>query len=263
MQSASIDNLVTTWAGLAALGETLSEEEWKLPTALPGWSVQDNVSHLLDYESRALGHPGPSHDVGPVPYAKNALGESNEIGVAFRRLLPGAQVLDEFLTVTAAREAQLRALDNAELTRSVTTPAGPGTVADMLRLRVMDTWTHEQDIRAALGRPGHDSGPVIDETLSHLGRALPMIVGKRAGAPEGACVVWALDDRDPIVLTVVDGRAQVSADVPADPSVVLTCTTHTLLMLLTGRLDGASAPVSVSGDVDLAAAIVGSMNIMP
>ena len=43
-----------------------------------------------------MGNPGPEHTVGPAPHLKNPLGESNEIGVDFRRLLPGAEVLDEF-----------------------------------------------------------------------------------------------------------------------------------------------------------------------
>ena len=49
-------------------------------------------------------------------------------------------MLDEFVEVTTARLAQLHALTAQDLKREVVTPAGPGTVADMLRLVGMDTY---------------------------------------------------------------------------------------------------------------------------
>ena len=57
--------------------------------------------------------------------------------------------------MTAERLARLRQLAGQDLAAQTMTPAGPGTVADMLTLRVMDSWSHEQDIRRAVGRPGH------------------------------------------------------------------------------------------------------------
>src|SRR3954453_11316213 len=113
--SPSIDNLEETWAWLDALLASLSEEEWKRPTGCPGWSVQDNVSHLVDYESRALGRPAPPGDALQRPHTKNALGEGNEVGVEPRRELAGSAVLDELREVTAARLAQLRALSDDDL----------------------------------------------------------------------------------------------------------------------------------------------------
>src|SRR3954465_13820898 len=108
--SPSIDNLEQTWASLDALLASLSEDEWKRPTGCPGWTVQDNVSHLIDYEARALGRAAPEHTPADLSHTKNALGESNEVGVDFRRTHPGAEVLAEFREVTAARLTQLRAL---------------------------------------------------------------------------------------------------------------------------------------------------------
>src|SRR4051812_36213670 len=106
----SIGNLDLTWASLIELCSTLSDGEWTRPTGCPGWSVQDNVSHLIDYESRALGRTPPEGDVPAGGHVKNALGEANEIGVAVRRGRRGAEVLDELREVTAARSAQLHAL---------------------------------------------------------------------------------------------------------------------------------------------------------
>src|SRR4051794_7131403 len=113
--SPSIDNLEETWRSLIDLCSDLSEEEWNRPTGCPGWSVHDQVSHLIDYESRALGRPAPEGQAVTHPHTRNALGESNEVGVEHRRGRSGRAVLDELQEVTAARSAQLRALTADDL----------------------------------------------------------------------------------------------------------------------------------------------------
>ena len=42
------------------------------------------------------------------------------------------------------------------------TPAGPDTYGRFMRVRIFDCWMHEQDIRRAVGRPGHVEGPAVD-----------------------------------------------------------------------------------------------------
>jgi uncharacterized protein (TIGR03083 family) len=118
------------------------------------------------------------------------MGRANEVGVDARRAMSGAAVLDEFRQVTAERLAQLRRLTPDNLAAQTATPAGPGTVADLLTLRVMDSWSHEQDIRRAVGRPGHTEGPAVEEAVAYFSRFLPYLVGKRAAAPDGAKVVF-------------------------------------------------------------------------
>src|SRR5690349_15468955 len=101
--SPSIDNLEMTWRSIEDLCSTLSEDDWLRPTGCPGWTVKDNLSHLVSYEASALGRPSPEHTPADLSHTKNALGESNEIGVDFRRSQPGATVFAEFREVTAAR----------------------------------------------------------------------------------------------------------------------------------------------------------------
>src|SRR5439155_1064509 len=52
-----VDILEEVWSSIEALGEDLRENEWKRPTELPGWSVQDNLVHLSAVESMSLGRP--------------------------------------------------------------------------------------------------------------------------------------------------------------------------------------------------------------
>lgn len=263
--SPSIDNLEATWHSLIELCAGLSEKDWKRPTGCPGWSVQDTVSHLIDYESRAMGGPAPTGDAVSRPHTKNTLGESNEVGVEYRRGRRGHEVLDELRDVTSARAAQLHDLTVEDLGHEIVTPAGPGTVADMLKLRLMDTWSHEQDIRRAVGRPGHDQGAAVEEAVTYFAQFLPIIVAKRAGAPEGALVVFEIGDLHRVAIQMVEGRARVLGDdvVVADrPTVRLTMPTTTFGALVGGRTD-APGDVVIDGDVALGSRILDVLGFMP
>src|SRR3546814_19796229 len=81
----SIDNLALTWRSLDEVCTGLTEEQWKTATGCPGWTVQDNVAHLVDYEASALGRPRPNHVPAGGDPLKNPPGERNEGGVDARR----------------------------------------------------------------------------------------------------------------------------------------------------------------------------------
>ena len=55
----TVANMERVWQAIIALGSTLTEQEWKTPTDCPGWTVQDQVAHMLGSESRLLGLPVP------------------------------------------------------------------------------------------------------------------------------------------------------------------------------------------------------------
>jgi uncharacterized protein (TIGR03083 family) len=222
--------------------------------------VQDNVSHLIDYESRALGRPGPDHEVGDLPHIKNPMGASNEIGVDYRRSWPGDQVLEEFREVTAARREQLGQLTDADLERETQTPIGARPLADMLTLRLMDTWSHEQDIRRALDRPGHLEGPAVDGAVAYFVTMLPYVVGKKVGPPDGASVVFDVGHRT-IPVSVQEGRARVIDIPPAEPTVRLSMDPGTFAALVNGRTTSTEG-VTVAGDEDLGQQVLANMTVM-
>jgi uncharacterized protein (TIGR03083 family) len=257
-----VENLARTWASIDELCSSFTEDEWKHQTALPGWSVQDNLSHLVDYESRAVGRPAPDHIPLDIGHTRNPIGRSNEVGVDYRRRWQGAQVLAEFREVTAARLAQLRALTDDDFARPVDTPAGPGTLSDMLNLRVMDSWAHEQDMRRAVGRPGHLEGPAVDQAIGHFTGFLPYVVGKRASARDGTTVVVAIAGHDPIGIEVVEGRARRTESPSSSPDVTLRTDVATFAALVNGRADGSEADVEIDGDQALGRAIVTNLSVM-
>ena len=72
--TAIIDTLGEVFATLSALGAQLNEQQWKTATELPGWSVQDNYSHLVGIERVLEGLPGTQHKAAAAAHVKNPIG---------------------------------------------------------------------------------------------------------------------------------------------------------------------------------------------
>ncbi len=257
----SVENLAIVWASVDRLCAGLPDRDWELATGCPGWTVKDHLSHLVDYEARALGRPAPDHDPGELPHVRNDMGRVNEVGVDARRGRPGAAVLGEFREVTAERLAQLAQLTEHGAGGPAVTPVGPGIVAELLTLRVMDSWSHEQDIRRAVGIPGHRAGPAVAESVGYFTQFLPYVVGKRAAAPEGSKVVFRVGDLDPVAVEVTAGRGRVAAD-SGHATVTLAIPAATFAALIGGRSD-APGDAGVTGDRQLGQRVLDSMGILP
>jgi uncharacterized protein (TIGR03083 family) len=67
MVSVSVENLAVVWASIDQLCSGLDARQWDRPTGCPGWTVKDHLSHLTDYQARALGRPAAQHEPGPEP----------------------------------------------------------------------------------------------------------------------------------------------------------------------------------------------------
>lgn len=267
----TIAALASCFATLSELGAHLSEEQWKAPTDLPGWSVQDNLSHLVAIERTLQGLPGTTHRADPVDHVKNPIGEMNENEIDSRRHLTGAQVLEEWNDIAAQRLQTLRSADDAYFDAPSMTPTGPGTVADFLHIRVLDCWIHEQDMRRAVGVTGHLSGPAPELTVDRLIRTIPIVVGKRAATPEGSSVVIDIVP-DPIlggvsrhiVCTVTGGRAAIVGDEPTSLLAGLSMDTETFIVLATGRrsYDQVADRVTLTGNAVHGIAVAQQLNMM-
>ena len=262
----TIDKLAVCFASLSELGQQLSEAQWKLPTECPGWTVQDNLSHIVAFERVLNGHPATSHQAQGFDYIRNPIGASNENEIDARRHLSGAEVLTEWNQTAAERLATLRSADEAYYSTEMSTPTGPGTIADLLHIRVLDCWVHEQDMRRALGIHGHLSGPAAEHTIDRLIRTVPIVVGKRAATPDGQSVVIDITGGVPrhIVCTIVDGRAALVKDEPEAPLSRITTDTATFLALATGRQTDQqlAEKITYSGDVDHGRKVTSALNMM-
>lgn len=263
--TAIIDTLELCFRSLSELGASLTPDEWDRPTELPNWSVKDNLSHLVAIERMLEGLPGTSHRAEHLEHVKNPIGENNEHEVDSRRPLPGSAVLAEWNEITARRLASLRAGTDEYFATPMITPTGPGTLADFLSIRVLDCWVHELDMRRAVGKPGHLSGPAAEHTIDRLLRTVPIVVGKRAATPEGQSVVIDIDSpgvHRHVVCEVRDGRASFVDTPSSEPRCSITLGCEEFVMLATGRVGAAGAHATITGDAEHAGRVLDQFNMM-
>ena len=263
-----VDQLEQVWRSIGDLGGDLSEREWKASTEVPGWTVQDNLVHVVALEWIGLGRPAPEHEIPDgLPHVKNDFGRLNEVFVDSRRARSGNEALAEFRAVTTDRVAQLRGFGPDDFGAASFTPVGPGTVRDLLPFRVFDSWVHEQDMRRAVGRAGDLTGPVADAAVERVVGAMAFVVGKKAQAPPGSTVVFDL--APPIARRFAirtDGRAHLVDPVPAEATVRITTDGETFTRLACGRLDPAgvlaAGAVQFAGDEVLGRRVVEQLNFL-
>jgi uncharacterized protein (TIGR03083 family) len=262
-----VDQLDHVWTSIAALGDELGEAEWKAPTECPGWTVQDNLAHIVAIESTILGRPDPEHESPGGPHVKNDVGARNEVWVEAYRSASGPEVLAAFREVSAERLALLRA-PGYDLGAQTWTPVGPGAVRDLLPFRVFDSWVHEQDMRRAVSRPGDFDSDVARTGLGRVESMMPKVVGKLVRPPDRTVVVF--DVRGPagrtFALGMKGGRATHLEVIPAAPTVTLGMDGETFLRLGAGRGDAAaildSGAVTFAGDATLGRAVAERMNFL-
>ncbi|GAA5153926.1 maleylpyruvate isomerase family mycothiol-dependent enzyme [Pseudonocardia eucalypti] len=251
-----VDNLGEEWASLAALLGELADADWRAPSVLPGWSVQDVVAHMIGTESWLDGQtpPEPAEDPMGLPHVRNQIAAMNERWVLSIRPEEPGRVLDRFVGITDHRLGVLRGMSDEDFFRTAWTPAGEDTYARFMRIRLFDCWLHEQDIRATLDRPGHDGGPCAEMALDEVAGAVGFLIGKRAGAPDGSAVTLRLTGpvhRDFHV--EVDGRAKAVDQLSRPATATVAMTSNLFTRLTGGRVDPAEhlSEVQLSGDTDL------------
>jgi uncharacterized protein (TIGR03083 family) len=233
-----VDALAEEWEAIAVLCDDLTDAQWHAPTECPGWTVKDNVSHMIGTERALLGEAGPDIDVGDPAHVKNPIGKANEGWIETRRGADPAAVLSEFREVTGRRLEALRAMSQDDFDAESWTPAGQATYGRFMQIRVFDCWMHEQDIREAVGLPGHLGGAPAEISLDEIATAVGYLVGKKAGAGDGARVRLALGGADAVERTLdveVDGRARLVDELSGPPTAEVAMPFALFMRLCGGR----------------------------
>ncbi|MGZ4205179.1 MAG: maleylpyruvate isomerase family mycothiol-dependent enzyme [Actinomycetota bacterium] len=243
----------------------LDDAEWDRPTECPGWTVKDNLAHIADYESRAIGRPGDdSVDVSGLPHIVNEVGALNERGIQARRGTPGPEVLAEYREVTTERLKQLG--DPALLDVTTQTPFGESATRRFLPIRVVDVFYHEQDIRRATGRRGHLDGAVAAFVAARMALLMPRVVAKNAQAPDGSVVVFEVSPPGRTFAVRTEGGRGAMTDPVEEPTVGLRFDGESFLRVVGGRVtpDAALADgtLAIDGDRDLAGRILQNIVVM-
>jgi len=249
---------------LTELCAPLTEQQWKAATDCPGWSVQDNISHLVGIENMLLGKTPTTHKSPKYDYIKNPIGEHNEHEIDVRRSLTGSQVFAEWKATATERVHQLQTADAEYFAKPMMMPTGPGTLGDFLDIRILDLWIHDQDIRRALNLSGNHGGPCAEHTIDRLIRTLPIVVGKRAATPEGESVSITISGavQRTIYVSVSEGRANIVASAPANMTCEISMDSTVFTALATGRKLSTELNWTFTGDTALAQRIVSQLNMM-
>jgi len=249
--------LTEGFAALDDLYSGLSDEQWDAPTCLPGWSVRDQITHLLGTEASLLGEPMPDVDVSGFDHLRNPIAQANEAWVESLRTAPTADVLARFRDVTGRRLDALGAMTQADFDAPSWTPAGPDeTYGRFMRIRHYDCFVHEHDARAAVGAPDRDDPDHVRAALDEVATGIGYIVGRKAGMPVGTKVRIDVEGSvDETWLIDIPERAQVVDHLDGDPTVGIRLPTMLWLRLTAGRTDAEpliGSDIVLSGDEALA-----------
>lgn len=150
-----VAELAAEQADLERVLRALPAERWTTPTPAQGWDVRDQVSHLADTEELA-------HDTatgGPRQLNAEALSYVSpeaftESGCEKGRAMAPDLVLEWWLSAAAKTRAALQELDP-----KTRVPWGLGMSARAFATaRLMETWAHGLDVRAAVGEPPNETG---------------------------------------------------------------------------------------------------------
>lgn len=177
---------------LLALLADLSDEDWRRPTAAPGWSVKDVATHLLGGDVSILsGWRDGFRSSPPMQSHADLIELVNRLNAewvqAARRMSP--RLLCELLAFTGPEvETCFAALDPMAMGRAVSW-AGPEPAPrwfDLAR-EFTERWHHQQQIRDATGHPPLYDPYFLSPVLDAFVRALPYAY-RNAVAPAGTCV---------------------------------------------------------------------------
>ncbi|NNC93819.1 MAG: hypothetical protein HKN80_15150 [Acidimicrobiia bacterium] len=157
-----------TYHRLRGFAAELSEVELAMPVvACPGWSAKDTIGHVTGVAAGLVAGAG-----------RVAAPDSTERQVQERRDRPLPAVLDEWAGVVEPLADLLRA-------------AGSGLTAVGI-----DLWSHEQDVRNAIGKPGGRDAPGLWLTLKSAVAADQKV--KAAGLPPALLItgekIWFLGE---------------------------------------------------------------------
>lgn len=234
---AMVDGLEAVWDSTLTAVRDLPEGTFDKATGCPGWSVKDQVAHMIWGQRMLRGEAPVEVDLPDgLAHAQSPLGQYMEWTVQSFRSTPAAEVVEEMAKNAEATVGHLRDMSDDELAAEAPGPmSAPLPRPKFLSIQLFDQWVHEQDIRRAIARPGHLEGPVAEHARDRiavgLGHVLPKavaftdapVVAFEIVGPIGRRFTLDLSQR-PAPPTAEPAREpQVAFSVPFDAFVALGC----------------------------------------
>lgn len=250
-------------AGWLDAVDDLAEDRWSTPTGCPGWSVQDQLSHVVSVERQLLGDRAEEVELPEHDHVRGDFGRAVEQGVELRRRRAPSEVLEEARETFARRLVALRSIDPAWLDETVEPPLPLGSMrgAQLLRTRVFDITSHEYDVRRAIGRTDRKAGPHVAVAAELIVRGWGRVLPNRIDVQ--TVIGVELDGAELARIALGDGQLlRGEGGPPAD--LVLAFDAASLLAIAGQRSDAPSPEsLTVRGDEELARRVVTSAGITP
>ncbi|MEU4653432.1 maleylpyruvate isomerase family mycothiol-dependent enzyme [Streptomyces sp. NPDC023723] len=247
---------------ISELVQPLVEAEWNRRTPCPGWSVRDVVSHVIGLDSEMLGDPRPIHTLPrDLFHVTNDHQRYMEMQVDVRRHHTAPEMTSELEYMIIRRNRQLRN-ESRDPGAKVRAPLGTElTLEESMRRHAFNVWAHEQDLRAALGRPGGLDSPGAHVARDVLLDELPRIVAEDADAPRSSAVVFDVHGPIEFLRTIrvdIQGRGTLETAPALGPAATLILDWETYVRLACGRTtpEAVSDRVKAEGDPELTTAIL-------
>ncbi len=174
---------------LLKLLDSLSTDEWSLPTSCSGWSVKDIAAHLLDVDLGILSRERDGFDTGLIQAQTWAelvegLNRKNEAWVAAMRGLSPA-VLRRLLATSSGEATEYLGRLDPFAENGIVAWAGPGPAPIWLHTarEYTERWHHQQQIREASDRPLLTRDRLFAPVIPTFVRALPRTYAGTPASP--------------------------------------------------------------------------------
>jgi hypothetical protein len=177
-----------------------------------------------------------------------------EVLVDVRRSQTVDELVAELHDVASRRRAQLATVDDL----ATEVPSLTGELQPLYRIlpvRVIDLYLHEQDVRRAVGRPGHAEGPAPEIVVERMAKGVTALLPQRVDA--AGTVVFELVGGPSRTLPIELGGGDGDA-------VRIPVTVEQFVALTGGRADAPTIhDLDVQGDRDLAARVLAACGMTP
>ena len=253
-----IDCVDQVYSEAISFCRTLTPEQTGLSTGCPGWSVHDQLAHMVGLEQSLVGSSEPTIDVPVFDHVRNDIGRYMESHVHARRALPFEAIIDEMAGLHPRRLAQLRE-QAAQGDIELTTPWGSKrSLSESLKVRVLDLWSHEQDIRLAVGAAPRTNGIDGDLAETRTLGAWQALLPRSVDGPGRIHIVFTDGNNGAVVIQLGDA-------VENQPMLSISGTRSVLTCLGFGRqpVSDYLSAATITGDADLRAQVIPHLGFTP
>jgi uncharacterized protein (TIGR03083 family) len=239
----------------------LDGSQWAASTICPGWTVRDIAVHLLHDDLRRVSRSRDGYDEGspttPTETLAASLNDANERWVRENAFLSPRLLVDLLSETSRLLEAMWAAADLDAPSEGVWW-AGVELAPVWLDLArdYSEDWTHQQQIRDAVDRPGMKHARFLDPVLDTFLRAAPHTY-RHVSAPPSANVRVDLEDGGRTLtwsLRAAPAGWFLERTATSSPTASITLPAETLWRLASGGIGSevAAQTATISGARDLA-----------